>query len=79
MSQVQTSPQGTFPVKFKSALAEMHDNKATTGFPFGSLVPLWSRQIPYTMTKFYFFEKVRPIFQVLGDFLWLTCVSRVAK
>jgi len=23
-----------------------------------SLVPLWSRQIPYTMAKFYFFEKV---------------------
>lgn len=27
-------------------------------FPFGSLVPLWSRQIPYTMAKFFFFEKV---------------------
>ena len=27
-------------------------------FPFGSVVPLWSRQIPYTMAKFFFFEKV---------------------
>jgi hypothetical protein len=32
--------------------------QAETRFPFGSLVPLWSRQIPYTMAKFFFFEKV---------------------
>lgn len=36
----------------------MRGNRAATGFPFRSLGPLWSRQIPYTMTKFYFFEKV---------------------
>lgn len=28
----------------------------------GSLRPLWSRQIPYTMAKFYFFEKVVQLF-----------------
>ncbi|OXB72412.1 UNVERIFIED_CONTAM: hypothetical protein H355_005471, partial [Colinus virginianus] len=28
----------------------------------GSVVPLWSRQIPYTMAKFYFFEKVVQLF-----------------
>jgi solute carrier family 25 (mitochondrial phosphate transporter), member 3 len=27
-------------------------------FPFGSLIPLWSRQIPYTVAKFFFFEKI---------------------
>merc|ERR1719197_1743403 len=30
----------------------MGEHKATTGFPFGSLVPLWGRQVPYTMIKF---------------------------
>ena len=34
----------------------------TSKFPFGSLVPLWSRQIPYTMAKFFFFEKVVEMF-----------------
>lgn len=31
-------------------------------FPFGSLVPLWSRQIPYTVAKFFFFEKIVQVF-----------------
>ncbi|CDI76401.1 phosphate carrier protein, putative [Eimeria acervulina] len=33
-----------------------------TKFPFGSVVPLWSRQIPYTMAKFFFFEKIVQLF-----------------
>lgn len=56
--KVQTSPAGTFPVEFGPALAAMRANSAETRFPFGSVVPLWSRQIPYTMAKFFFFEKV---------------------
>ncbi|KAL3656263.1 hypothetical protein V7S43_018910 [Phytophthora oleae] len=56
--KVQTSPAGTFPVKLSPAIAAMKANSAETRFPFGSLVPLWSRQIPYTMAKFFFFEKV---------------------
>jgi len=40
----------------------MSATAAETRFPFGSLVPLWSRQIPYTMAKFYFFEKVASLF-----------------
>lgn len=56
--QVQTSVPGTFPTQFGAALTNMRQNSASTKFPFGSLVPLWSRQIPYTMAKFYFFEKV---------------------
>ncbi|KAE8999146.1 hypothetical protein PR003_g17494 [Phytophthora rubi] len=55
--KVQTSPAGTFPVKLSPAMAAMKANPETR-FPFGSLVPLWSRQIPYTMAKFFFFEKV---------------------
>jgi len=37
-----------------SLLGALRDMKARpeTGFPFGSLGPLWGRQIPYTMIKF---------------------------
>ncbi|KAJ3038106.1 Cu/Pi carrier [Rhizophlyctis rosea] len=55
--KVQTSPAGTFPTAFGAALGKMRAESATTRFPFGSLTPLWSRQIPYTVAKFYFFEK----------------------
>jgi len=57
--KVQTSPAGTFPTGFFAATAKMSATAAETRFPFGSLVPLWSRQIPYTMAKFYFFRKGR--------------------
>lgn len=43
--RIQTSPAGTFPVPFGAALKEMSLRKAETRFPFGSLVPLWSRQV----------------------------------
>lgn len=47
-------PKGevTFPRKLMPALAKMSELKAETKFPFGSLGPLWGRQIPYTMIKF---------------------------
>lgn len=60
--KVQTSPPGTWPVAFGPALAKMSANAAETRFPFGSVVPLWSRQIPYTVAKFYFFEKAVAFF-----------------
>ncbi|KAA8496836.1 Mitochondrial phosphate carrier protein 3, mitochondrial [Porphyridium purpureum] len=56
--KIQTSPPGTFPTATGAAIAKMSEMKAETRFPFGSLVPLWSRQIPYTMAKFFFFEKI---------------------
>lgn len=56
--KVQTSPHGTFPLELGAAVSAMKANSAETRFPFGSVVPLWSRQIPYTMAKFFFFEKV---------------------
>jgi len=60
--KVQTSPPGTWPTSLGAATSKMIAEKASTRFPFGSLVPLWSRQIPYTMAKFYFFEKVVQFF-----------------
>lgn len=56
--KVQTSPQGTWPTSLLPATSKMMAERSTTRFPFGSLVPLWSRQIPYTMAKFYFFEEI---------------------
>ncbi|TDL23848.1 mitochondrial carrier protein [Rickenella mellea] len=60
--KIQTSPSGTFPTKFGAAMAEMSKTRVETRYPFGSLVPLWSRQIPYTMAKFFFFEKIVQLF-----------------
>jgi len=60
--KIQTSPAGTFPVPFGQALAAMRAQSANTKFPFGSLVPLWSRQIPYTMAKFACFEAIIGLF-----------------
>jgi len=60
--KVQTSVPGTFPTGFGAALSEMNNNRVAYRFPFGSLTPLWSRQIPYTVAKFYFFEKVVQFF-----------------
>jgi len=60
--KIQTSPVGSFPTAFGPALAAMQANKVEFRYPFGSLVPLWSRQIPYTMAKFFFFEKIVQLF-----------------
>ncbi|TFY50290.1 hypothetical protein EVG20_g11607 [Dentipellis fragilis] len=60
--KIQTSPAGTFPIAFGAALREMSKTKVETRYPFGSIVPLWSRQIPYTMAKFFFFEKIVQLF-----------------
>ena len=43
--KIQTSPAGTFPVPMFAALREMARLRAETRYPFGSLVPLWSRQV----------------------------------
>ncbi|KAN0088864.1 Mitochondrial carrier domain containing protein [Tylopilus felleus] len=60
--KIQTSPNGTFPTAFGAAISQMSKNRVDTRYPFGSLVPLWSRQIPYTMAKFFFFEKIVQLF-----------------
>jgi hypothetical protein len=43
--KIQTSQNGSFPVAFGAALKQMKATKAETRYPFGSLVPLWSRQV----------------------------------
>jgi len=60
--KVQTSPHGTWPISFFPAAAKMNEQRAETRFPFGSIIPLWSRQIPYTVAKFFFFEKIVQLF-----------------
>ncbi|CAG9475316.1 mitochondrial phosphate carrier protein, putative [Plasmodium vivax] len=56
--KMQTSKANTFPTKLSESVSFMLANKKETKFPFGSVAPLWCRQIPYTMAKFYFFEKI---------------------
>jgi len=55
--KIQTSPAGTFPTALGSAVSAMQANPHSR-FPFGSIGPLWGRQIPYTMAKFFFFELI---------------------
>ena len=43
--KIQTSQPGTFPTSFGPALTAMSANRLETKYPFGSLVPLWSRQV----------------------------------
>jgi len=55
--KIQTSPLGTFPTALGPSIAALNANPQSR-FPFGSLTPLWGRQIPYTMAKFFFFELI---------------------
>jgi len=51
--KIQTSATGTFPTGFAAALSEMRKTKAETRYPFGSLVPLWSRQVSVVRSRFH--------------------------
>jgi len=52
---------GALPKSMMGAMREMAANSAETKFPFGSLYPLWGRQIPYTMIKFVGFYQTQEI------------------
>merc|ERR1711971_1413302 len=54
--RIQTSPVGTFPTTLRGAFPKILAAEGNNGF-YKSLVPLWGRQIPYTMTKFACFER----------------------
>merc|ERR1719266_2629808 len=54
--RIQTSPIGTFPTTLRAAAPKIYAAEGLNGF-YKSLVPLWGRQIPYTMMKFACFEK----------------------
>ena len=55
--RMQTSKLGTFPLSLTEAVRTIHKGEGTQGF-YKGLVPLWARQIPYTIVKFVFFEKI---------------------
>jgi solute carrier family 25 phosphate transporter 3 len=55
--RVQTAEPGSWPTGLAAATRLMLARRAETGFPLGAVVPLWSRQVPYTMAKFFFFEQ----------------------
>merc|ERR1712019_276333 len=54
--RIQTSPVGTFPTTLREAAPKIMAAEGLNGF-YKSLVPLWGRQIPYTMMKFACFER----------------------
>lgn len=54
--RIQTSPVGTFPTTLREAAPKIYAAEGINGF-YKSLVPLWGRQIPYTMMKFACFER----------------------
>ena len=54
--RIQTSPPGTFPTTLREGAPKIYKAEGLNGF-YKSLVPLWGRQIPYTMMKFACFEK----------------------
>merc|ERR1712183_670760 len=61
--RMQTSPVGTFPTTLRGAFPQILKNECLNGF-YKGIVPLWCRQIPYTMMKFACFEKtVEAIYQ----------------
>merc|ERR1712084_168113 len=59
--RMQTYPEGQFPLSTPQAISKIRDAEGTNGF-FKGLSPLWARQIPYTVVKFVFFEKVVEMF-----------------
>jgi len=54
--RIQTSPVGTFPTTLREGAPKIYAAEGLNGF-YKSLVPLWGRQIPYTMMKFACFER----------------------
>lgn len=54
--KMQTSTLGTFPTTLRGAFPKML-KEGGVGIFYKSLVPLWGRQIPYTMMKFACFER----------------------
>merc|ERR1719213_355688 len=61
--RIQTSEVGTFPTTLREAAPKIYAAEGLNGF-YKSLVPLWGRQIPYTMMKFACFERtVEAIYQ----------------
>jgi solute carrier family 25 phosphate transporter 3 len=68
-STLSRSTSTSFPQKFLPALKEMIVNRKKYNFPFGSLAPVWGRQIPGTIINFFTFENaVSMIYASMGDY-----------
>jgi len=66
MQVILPGQAGGVPTNLIPALKAMSANRAETKFPFGSLYPLWGRQIPYTMIKFVgFYQTAEMIYAFL--------------
>ncbi len=59
--RMQTSQPGTFPTRLVPAFNKIIAEEGT-GALYKGLTPLWGRQIPYTIAKFVFFEKIVEMF-----------------
>lgn len=59
--RMQTSQPGTFPTRLVPAINKIIAEEGTAGL-YKGLTPLWGRQIPYTIAKFVFFEKIVEFF-----------------
>lgn len=60
---------GGLPSGMLAAMSEMSKNSAETRFPFGSLTPLWGRQVPYTMIKFVgFYQTQEMVYEYLKGY-----------
>jgi len=70
---------GAVPPNFLGAISAMNANKAETKFPFGSLYPLWGRQVPYTMIKFVGFYQTAETVYALLDQKWGVKKSEMSK
>jgi solute carrier family 25 (mitochondrial phosphate transporter), member 3 len=67
-AKMQGASSATFPQRMGPALREMLRHRQLYQFPFGSLGPVWGRQIPGTVVNFYTFENaVSFIYSSLGD------------
>jgi len=57
---------GGIPKTLVAGMKDMSARSAETGFPFKSLVPLWGRQVPYTMIKFVgFYQTQEMVYQFI--------------
>jgi solute carrier family 25 phosphate transporter 3 len=56
MVKIKVQTDASYPMGMGAAWSKISADKAQTKFPLGSLKPLWSRQIPYTIAKFVGFE-----------------------
>jgi len=54
--RIQTSPVGTFPTDTAGAFSKIKGGEGINGL-YKGIVPLWLRQIPYTVMKFVAFER----------------------